>query len=96
MGFLRAIGKWLDDGWFSRLLLVFQFWFCYFVVDWSMAFASTALSAVPTRDLLGAAAVIGGVAAIPQALLMLATNKYVEMRALQPRVVVDRRVGAQS
>lgn len=91
MTLLRTIGKWLDDGWFSRLLVVFQFWFCYHIVDWSMAFGSTALSAVPPRDLLGAAAVIGAVAAVPQALLLLATNKYMEMRAQQPRVIAERR-----
>lgn len=70
-------------------MVAFQFWFCYFIVDWSMAYGSTALAA--GRDLLGTAAVIGAVAAIPQALLMLATNKYMEMRAAQPMVIADRR-----
>ncbi len=86
---LKTLGKWLEDGWWTRGLLVFQCWFCYFIVDWSMAFASTALAT--KADLLGAAANIGAVAAIPQALLMLATNKYVEMRAAQPRIIEDRR-----
>lgn len=48
-----------------------------------MSFASTALST--KADLLGAAANIAAVAAIPQALLMLATNKYMEMRQLLTR-----------
>ena len=83
------IAKALDAGWWARLMVAFQFWFCYFIVDWSMAFGSTALST--KADLLGAAAVIGAVAAIPQALLMMATNKYMEMRATKPLVVTDRR-----
>jgi hypothetical protein len=73
-----AIGRWLDEGWFSRLLVIAQFWFVYWIVDWSMAFASTALAM--KSDLLGAAANIGAVAAVPQALLMLATNAYMQMR----------------
>lgn len=86
------LGRQLDNGWFSRILLMAQFWFVYWILDWSMAFASTALST--KADLLGAAANIGAVAAIPQALLMLATSKYMEMRAAQPVVVSDRRGAA--
>lgn len=89
-GFLRKIEKMLDDGWFSRLLLVAQFWFVYWILDWSMAFASTALAT--KADLVGASANIAAVAAIPQALLMLATNKYMEMRSQQPKIIEDRRV----
>ena len=81
---LTWIGRQLDAGMFSRLLVVAQFWFVYWILDWSMAFASTALSictgAAPKCDLLGAAANIGAVAAVPQALLMLATNAYMQMR----------------
>jgi hypothetical protein len=70
----------LDQGWMSRGFLVAQFWLAFHMTDWAMAFASTAL-AVPNRpDLLGVAATIGAVAAVPQALLMLATNKYIEFR----------------
>lgn len=68
----------LDQGWLSRLFLFAQFYLAYFMVDWAMAFGSTALAT--KADLLGAASVIGAVAAVPQALLMLATNKYIEMR----------------
>lgn len=78
---VSTLGKWLEDGWFSRILVGFQFWFCWFIVDWSMSYASTALAT--KADLLGAAANIGAVAAIPQALLMLATNSYMQMRSLQ-------------
>lgn len=80
---IAAIGRWLDAGWFTRVLVVFQFWFCWFVVDWSMAYASTALQVCVGGkcDLLGAAANIGAVAAIPQALLVYATKSYQELRA---------------
>ena len=76
--YLTPIEDFLDRGWMSRFFLVAQFYLAYFMVDWAMAFGSTALST--KADLLGAAAVIGSVAAVPQALLMLATNKYMEMR----------------
>ena len=78
MSILRAIGRLLDAGWFSRLLVVAQFWFVYWILDWSMSFASTALAT--KADLMGAAANIAAVAAVPQALLMLATNAYMQMR----------------
>lgn len=74
----RSIGRLLDAGWFSRLLVVAQFWFVYWILDWSMSFASTALAT--KADLMGAAANIAAVAAVPQALLMLATNAYMQMR----------------
>ena len=74
----RWIWRQLDEGWFSRGLLLFQFWFCWYIVDWSMAYASTALAT--KADLLGAAANIGAVAAVPQALLVMATNAYMSMR----------------
>jgi len=89
MNILRSIIKAFDEGWFGRFLLVFQFWFCYYIVDWSMAYSSTALAT--KADLLGAAANIAAVAAIPQALLMLATSKYIELRATQPKIIEDRR-----
>ena len=78
MNLLRTIGRLLDAGWFSRLLVVAQFWFVYWILDWSMSFASTALAT--KADLMGAAANIAAVAAVPQALLMLATNAYMQMR----------------
>lgn len=89
---IKSIARALDDGWFSRILVVAQFWFVYWLIDWSMAIGSTAVAA--GRDLLGTAAVIGAVGAIPQALLMLATKGYMEMRATQPRVLEDRRTPA--
>ena len=73
-----TVSRILDQGWLSRTFLVAQFYLAYFMVDWAMAFGSTALAT--KADLLGAAAVIGAVAAVPQALLMLATNKYIELR----------------
>ena len=83
------LARWLDDGWFSRILVAAQFAFVYWILDWSMAFASTALAT--KSDLMGSAANIGAVAAVPQALLMLATNAYMQMREKQPRMVEDRR-----
>ena len=78
----------LDAGWFSRLLVIAQFWFVYWILDWSMAFSSTALSVCTNAnakcDLLGSAANIAAVAAVPQALLMLATNAYMAMRGKAP------------
>jgi hypothetical protein len=71
----------LDQGWMSRGFLVGQFWLAFHMTDWAMAFASTSLAVANRPDLLGVAATIGAVAAVPQALLMLATNKYIEFRA---------------
>lgn len=89
------INRQLEAGWFSRLLVVAQFYLVYWILDWSMAFSSTALSVCTNAnakcDLIGAAANIGAVAAVPQALLMLATNAYMQMRAQKPVVVADRR-----
>lgn len=97
-GLLSKISTSASERWFSRALVAFQLWFCYFIVDWSMAFSSTALAMCsnPTVkcDLLGAAANVGAVAAIPQALLMLATNAYMQMRAQKPAEIVDRRGAA--
>lgn len=89
---LRWIAKQLDDGWFSRILVIAQFVFVYWILDWSMAFASTALAT--KSDLMGSAANIGAVAAVPQALLMLATNAYMQMRSTQPKVIEDRRANS--
>jgi len=89
MNLLRAIGRLLDDGWFSRILVIAQFVFVYWILDWSMAFASTALAM--KVDLVGASANIAAVAAVPQALLMLATNAYMQMRQQKPTVIADRR-----
>lgn len=89
--FFSWLGAGLDAGWFSRILVVAQFYFVYWLLDWSMSFASTALAT--KADLMGSAANIAAVAAVPQALLMLATNKYMEMRAQQPVVITDRRAG---
>ena len=89
----RAILTWfLDEGWFSRCCLISQFAFVWWILDWSMAFASTALTVCVGGkcDLMGAAANIAAVAAVPQALLMLDTNKYMEMRTA-PRDAVERK-----
>lgn len=92
--FFKWFGRQMDDGWFSRSLLLLQFFFVWKTLDWSMAFASTALAGAiqgHTDILVGAATNIGAVFVGPQALLMLATSKYMEMRAQQPRVMQDRR-----
>lgn len=89
--FFSWLGAGLDAGWFSRILVIAQFYFVYWLLDWSMSFASTALAT--KADLMGSAANIAAVAAVPQALLMLATNKYMEMRAQQTVVINDRRAG---
>lgn len=79
--FFKTLSNILDQGWLSRLMLFAQFYLAYHMVDWAMAIGSTAISV--KSDLLGTAALISAVAAAPQALLMLATNKYMEMRLLQ-------------
>jgi hypothetical protein len=86
---LQGIRRELDNGWTARIALVALFWFVYKILDWSWAFASTALAT--KADLMGAAAVIAAVGAIPQALLTMAVNKYMEMRMQQPVLVEDRR-----
>ena len=68
----------LDQGWFSRGLLVTQFVLAFQIATWSWAFASTALAM--GRDLMGVAATIAAVAAAPQAILMFASNNYVTSR----------------
>lgn len=83
------IAKQLDAGWFSRILVAAQFYFVYVILDWSMAYAGTALAM--KADLAGAAANIAAVAAIPQALLAWATNSYMQMRGQRPVVIADRR-----
>ena len=89
MNLIAWLNKQLDAGWFSRILVLSQFWLAFWLVDWSMAFASTALAAMVQGppdgarrviDLLSVAATITAVAAVPQGLLMLATNAYMQMR----------------
>jgi len=100
MSLSRYILRALSESWFSRALIIAQFYFVWWILDWSMAFASTALAAAATaktRDieqgiLMAAAANIAAVAAIPQALLMYATNKYMDFKAQQPVVVANRRI----
>ena len=91
MNALAWITKQLDNGWFSRILLMAQFYFVWWMLDWSMSFASTALAA--GKDLMGAAANIAAVAAVPQALLMMATSQYMQMRKEHPITITDRRRG---
>jgi hypothetical protein len=79
---LASLSNILDQGWMSRLALVAQFLLAWKTADWSWAVGSTAITL--NRDLLGTAALIGAVAAAPQALLMMATNKYMEMRNAKP------------
>jgi NAD/NADP transhydrogenase alpha subunit len=78
----KALGSLSDlmdrHGYLAMVFLIAQFYLVYFMVDWAKAFGSTALAT--KADLMGAAAIIGAVSAVPQALLMLATNKYIEMR----------------
>lgn len=76
--FFQDVSEVLDQGWVARALIVAQFILAFSMTNWAMAFAGTALAM--KADLLHTAAVIGAVAAVPQALLMFATNKYVEFR----------------
>jgi NAD/NADP transhydrogenase alpha subunit len=72
-----VIQKTVDD--FDQVaILIVHVLVLFRVMDWTWAFASTALSR--GADLMGTAAVIAAVAAVPQALLTLATNKYVELK----------------
>ena len=89
MKWLSELGRALDNGLFSRILVGVQIWFAWDLLVWSEAFASTALST--KADLVGAAGVVAATAAAPLGLVTLAVNKYLEMRAAQPRVVTDRR-----
>ena len=91
MSFLRSINKALEDGWFSRIILVSIGWFAWRVLDWSMAYAGTVLTMEGPKDLIGAAGVISAVGLGPLGILTLGLNKYMEMRSQQPRVIVDRR-----
>ncbi len=85
---LAWLGKQLDDGWFSRALVVAQ------------SYASTALAAIVQGaadgksvaiDLTALSLNIGAVFLGPQALLFAATKFYMDARATQPRVIADRR-----
>jgi hypothetical protein len=79
----------LDAGWFSRILVGVQIWLAWDLLVWSQAFASTALAT--SKDLMGAAATVGAVAAAPLGLVTLAVNKYMELRSTRPLVLQDRR-----
>lgn len=74
----KSVSDVLDQGWFSRGLLVVQFVLAFQITTWSWAFASTALAM--KVDLMGVAATIAAVAAAPQAILMFAANNYVTSR----------------
>ena len=91
MNFLTWLGKKLDEGWFSRLMMVGIGYFAWDVLSWSEAFASTALAT--KSDLMGTAAVLAATSAAPLGLLTLALNKYLEMRAAQPRIIDRRKDG---
>jgi hypothetical protein len=79
----------IEDWWFSRALVLAQFYLAWDTLVWAKAFASTALAA--GRDLMGTAATIGAVFVGPQALLFAATKFYMDAKARQPRIVQDRR-----
>jgi hypothetical protein len=71
------IREFVDD--YDQLfILIMHLLVLFRMMDWTWAFASTALS--KGSDLMGTAAVIAAVAAVPQALLTLATNKYAELK----------------
>lgn len=63
-------------------ILVTHVYVLFRLMDWTWAFASTALA--KGTDLMGVAAVIAAVAAVPQALLTLATTKYAELKYRNP------------
>lgn len=76
--FFQDLSDILDQGWLSRIALATQFYLVFKQSEWTWAYASTGLAS--HADLMAVAAVITAVAAAPQALLMLAVNKYVELR----------------
>ena len=93
MKFISAIGKALDEGWFSRILVAVQIWFAWDLLVWSQAFASTALAT--KADLVGAAGVVAATSAAPLGLITLSINSYMNLRASQPKVIADRRADAR-
>ncbi|MGE0358655.1 MAG: hypothetical protein AB7P08_17265 [Burkholderiales bacterium] len=97
---LAWLGKQLDDGWFSRALVVAQFYIAWNATSWAQSYASTALAAIVQGaadgksvaiDLTALSLNIGAVFLGPQALLFAATKFYMDARATQPRVIADRR-----
>lgn len=68
----------LNQGWVSRGLLLAQFYLAFKLTSWAMSYAVIAIN--KDADLIGTSAVIAAVAAAPQALLMLATNAYINAR----------------
>lgn len=79
--FMRWFVNDIKRNWFSRLLLIVQIYFAWDLLSWSESFGSTALyqASQGKVDLLGAAAVVGAVAAAPLALITFGINKYMDM-----------------
>lgn len=90
MSFLGKLNYWLENGWWSRMMMVTLFWIAIDITAWSQAFASTAL-AIPGKDLLAVAGIIAAVSAAPLGLLTLSLNTYMNMRASKSVVINDRR-----
>lgn len=63
---------------FRRALILAILWFTYRLTTWGMTFADHALSI--GADLLGVAAILGAVAAMPLGILTLLFNKYDALR----------------
>lgn len=76
------------DDYDQLFILIMHLLVLFRMMDWTWAFASTALS--KGSDLMGTAAVIAAVAAVPQALLTLATNKYAELKYRNNNSAIER------
>jgi hypothetical protein len=74
----KYLNKLLGLRWFRRALIIAVLCFTFRLTTWGANYAVMALSL--DKDLVGAAAIIGAVAAIPLGLLTMLFNKYEEKR----------------
>lgn len=74
----KLFDRFLGQRWFRRALIVVVLIFTFRLTTWGANYAMLALTT--DKDLMGVAAVIGAVAAIPLGLLTMLFNKYEEKR----------------
>lgn len=74
----KYLSKFLGLRWFRRALAIAVLMFTFRLTTWGANYAMLAIAT--DKDLMGVAAVIGAVAAIPLGLLTLLFNKYEEKR----------------
>ena len=88
---LKATAKALNNGLFSRCILLFILWFAYRMGEWGWAVVGTVIAKAGPADLgpalTGIAAAIGAVGVAPIAVMTWGLNAYQQMRAAQPRVI---------